>query len=218
MPGIAETIRQGLFQEEFEKIRNDKKENERRDANSALNASRFEREGEQANIRNAREDKRDEFSRTNRTEDLAHRSSQDELTARAQAATIASRTASKSRDAARDAATANERGLAGEQRSQVLDNQGKIIEGRQEDQSAARKARLHNSIAGNLEAIIDAHPGDEDIQRRVEQELRAFRRDPDGWLEQNPNFQPEEEEEGQGAFGKAFSGLLKYGSDLAGGV
>jgi len=220
MPGIAETIRQGLFQEEFEKIRNDKKENERRDANSALNASRFERQGEQANIENARQDKRDEFRRTNRTEDLAHRSSQDELAAQAQSATEAFRTAGQQRDAARDAATASERATAGEHRGQVLDNQGKIIDARGEEREAASQQRKFTSILTNLQRNIDDARGDDAAQAQARQDMQDFIGDPEGYIERagalgGQGAPPEEE---PGLFGKGLKGLLKHGSDLAGGV
>ena len=214
MPGIAETIRQGLFFDEFEKQRERQDVEKTRASQSALLERRADSQDEQANIRNAREDRRDVFSQTNRADDVARQALLDKLSGEDRAS---NRAFQASRLAQGDRAAE----FAAEGRSDSAANQAELLRLRGEDQRlanedrvSARKNQSQNNILGFFEERLKNAKGDPEAEAQIKSEVMEYLRDPEGFFASQGQGAPPE---GPGAFSRGVDSLRGLGQKLIGG-
>jgi hypothetical protein len=220
---IAETIRQGLFAEEFEKEREGRSLRETRDAARALDQSRFDESNRRFGIGEERAQKGDairEAEEARRVETF-----ENEI-ARGPQRTFAEIAELEQQRRDEDVAFRTEgQRLAGLDRADTR----AYRQGQQEFQSEqAREAmrlreeqqenRRVQGIAAILQKNIDDFAGDEEKQADAERKLEEFLADPDGFIDRMKRTQgAPPEEAGPGIFTSALDALRNLGQDAFGG-
>jgi len=193
--GIAETIRQGLFAEEFDKLNELKARRGERDSALALDESRRQEDITHRSVREAVADEQQEARVTRQVEQDRLRG-EDRTANRAHQATIVA----GQQAAARSAVEANVSRQSFQDESLKL--RGEANRSADEDRDSSRSNRLIIEQGKLLQKNIDDLKGDADAQDRARQELNDFMAGPEEWLARQGESVGAPPEAEQGALSK----------------